>query len=138
VYSVKKELIFELWVFEGPLVCKFWECAEFGTPGVLISYSSISCYKRVTEYCMIRINQITRARWNSAIQRHRLVSLPTSSVTLYPRSLRFDHHIQHSSIRYMSTHKYTNRLAKEKTPYLLQHQHNPVDWYSPSTILFRY
>ena len=27
------------------------------------------------------------------------------------------------------THKYTNRLAKEKSPYLLQHQHNPVDWH---------
>src|SRR5919112_758537 len=25
--------------------------------------------------------------------------------------------------------KYTNRLAKEKSPYLLQHAHNPVDWY---------
>jgi uncharacterized protein len=25
--------------------------------------------------------------------------------------------------------KHTNRLAKEKSPYLLQHQHNPVDWY---------
>ena len=24
---------------------------------------------------------------------------------------------------------HTNRLAKEKSPYLLQHQHNPVDWY---------
>ena len=23
---------------------------------------------------------------------------------------------------------FTNRLAKEKSPYLLQHQHNPVDW----------
>jgi len=23
----------------------------------------------------------------------------------------------------------TNRLAQEKSPYLLQHQHNPVDWY---------
>ena len=23
---------------------------------------------------------------------------------------------------------HTNRLAKEKSPYLLQHQHNPVDW----------
>jgi|GEM_PF-5695939 len=22
-----------------------------------------------------------------------------------------------------------NRLAKEKSPYLLQHQYNPVDWY---------
>jgi uncharacterized protein len=23
----------------------------------------------------------------------------------------------------------TNRLANEKSPYLLQHAHNPVDWY---------
>ncbi len=26
-------------------------------------------------------------------------------------------------------HAHTNRLSKEKSPYLLQHQHNPVDWY---------
>ena len=26
-------------------------------------------------------------------------------------------------------HKYTNRLIKEKSPYLLQHAHNPVDWF---------
>ena len=25
--------------------------------------------------------------------------------------------------------QYTNRLAKESSPYLLQHAHNPVDWY---------
>ena len=25
--------------------------------------------------------------------------------------------------------KHTNRLSKEKSPYLLQHQHNPVDWF---------
>lgn len=29
----------------------------------------------------------------------------------------------------MTTPTFTNRLAKEKSPYLLQHQHNPVDWY---------
>src|SRR3954463_15913515 len=29
-----------------------------------------------------------------------------------------------------TTHKHTNRLAREKSPYLLQHQHNPVDWYA--------
>ncbi|MBM3877256.1 MAG: thioredoxin domain-containing protein [Verrucomicrobia bacterium] len=28
-----------------------------------------------------------------------------------------------------SKHKHTNRLAKEKSPYLLQHAHNPVDWF---------
>src|SRR5258705_1504110 len=27
------------------------------------------------------------------------------------------------------TQNHTNRLAREKSPYLLQHQHNPVDWY---------
>jgi len=26
-------------------------------------------------------------------------------------------------------HAHTNHLAREKSPYLLQHQHNPVDWY---------
>ena len=25
--------------------------------------------------------------------------------------------------------KYTNRLAKTTSPYLLQHAHNPVEWY---------
>lgn len=28
-----------------------------------------------------------------------------------------------------STNTHTNRLAKEMSPYLLQHAHNPVDWY---------
>jgi uncharacterized protein YyaL (SSP411 family) len=27
-------------------------------------------------------------------------------------------------------HAYTNRLVNEKSPYLLQHAHNPVDWYA--------
>ncbi len=27
-------------------------------------------------------------------------------------------------------HKFTNRLVKETSPYLLQHAHNPVDWYA--------
>src|SRR5215831_7739438 len=30
----------------------------------------------------------------------------------------------------MTEDKYTNRLASETSPYLLQHQHNPVDWYA--------
>ncbi|HXE42005.1 MAG TPA: thioredoxin domain-containing protein [Candidatus Baltobacteraceae bacterium] len=29
-----------------------------------------------------------------------------------------------------ATHKFTNRLAREKSPYLLQHAHNPVDWFA--------
>ena len=27
------------------------------------------------------------------------------------------------------SHKYTNRLSQESSPYLLQHAHNPVDWH---------
>ncbi len=30
----------------------------------------------------------------------------------------------------MSESQHKNRLAKETSPYLLQHQHNPVDWYA--------
>ena len=30
----------------------------------------------------------------------------------------------------MSDHKQTNRLIHETSPYLLQHAHNPVDWYA--------
>ena len=26
-------------------------------------------------------------------------------------------------------HKHTNELIHESSPYLLQHAHNPVDWY---------
>src|ERR1043165_6005444 len=29
----------------------------------------------------------------------------------------------------MATQPHTNRLAKETSPYLLQHAHNPVDWF---------
>ena len=30
----------------------------------------------------------------------------------------------------MPDHDHTNRLARESSPYLLQHAHNPVDWYA--------
>lgn len=33
-------------------------------------------------------------------------------------------------------HLHTNRLAQEESPYLLQHQHNPVDWYPWSSEAF--
>ena len=29
----------------------------------------------------------------------------------------------------MSEYKHTNALVSETSPYLLQHAHNPVDWY---------
>ncbi len=33
-------------------------------------------------------------------------------------------------------HQHTNRLARETSPYLLQHAHNPVDWYPWGTKAF--
>ncbi|XP_062088029.1 uncharacterized protein LOC133794686 isoform X1 [Humulus lupulus] len=36
---------------------------------------------------------------------------------------------QHKSNHSSSSHNHTNRLAQEHSPYLLQHAHNPVDWY---------
>src|SRR5438270_3172473 len=36
----------------------------------------------------------------------------------------------------MSEHKHTNRLSSETSPYLLQHSHNPVDWFAWSDEAF--
>lgn len=38
---------------------------------------------------------------------------------------------------YMTKRSFTNRLINEKSPYLLQHAHNPVDWYPWSEDAFR-
>ena len=37
----------------------------------------------------------------------------------------------------IKVHKHTNRLINETSPYLLQHAHNPVDWYSWSEEAFK-
>jgi uncharacterized protein len=37
--------------------------------------------------------------------------------------------VQRSASIAAKTSEYTNRLAREKSPYLIQHAHNPVDWY---------
>src|SRR4029079_5802983 len=40
------------------------------------------------------------------------------------------------SLYLCTMHPYTNRLIHESSPYLLQHAHNPVDWYSWSEEAF--
>src|SRR3954464_1218091 len=45
-----------------------------------------------------------------------------------PHSDRPGKNVTTSSLSKPPAH--TNRLAREKSPYLLQHQHNPVDWYA--------
>ena len=34
-----------------------------------------------------------------------------------------------SQDKHSMEHAHTNRLVDETSPYLLQHAHNPVDWY---------
>jgi uncharacterized protein YyaL (SSP411 family) len=42
----------------------------------------------------------------------------------------YNYHIKVKTVKTeIITHKYTNKLADETSPYLLQHAHNPVDWY---------
>ncbi|MFB3137706.1 MAG: DUF255 domain-containing protein [Phycisphaerales bacterium] len=36
----------------------------------------------------------------------------------------------HETEKGADSHKFTNRLINETSPYLLQHAHNPVDWYA--------
>ena len=38
--------------------------------------------------------------------------------------------VKTSPVPSMPAHAHTNRLAREKSPYLLQHQFNPVDWHA--------
>src|SRR5712664_4795749 len=59
------------------------------------------------------------ARWRSAFA--------TSSSPLAWSSFRSSSRPPESAG--VSEHAHTNRLARETSPYLLQHQHNPVDWY---------
>ncbi|XP_020211932.1 spermatogenesis-associated protein 20 isoform X2 [Cajanus cajan] len=72
---------------------------------------------------------------------HRITHSSSSSLLLLPRLL--SHHSLPSNFKFppkpltlslrllsmASSHKHTNRLASEQSPYLLQHAHNPVDWY---------
>ncbi|XP_052118810.1 uncharacterized protein LOC107492509 isoform X2 [Arachis duranensis] len=51
---------------------------------------------------------------------------PSSSAPFLPLKLPM---ASSSSSLSHSHHKHSNRLASEQSPYLLQHAHNPVDWY---------
>ena len=37
--------------------------------------------------------------------------------------------VQHKKMTKTSEHQFTNKLINETSPYLLQHAHNPVNWY---------
>jgi len=52
-----------------------------------------------------------------------LLAITFAGFLLMPRTT----HAQPVEVK--PTHRFTNRLAEESSPYLLQHAHNPVDWY---------
>ncbi|XP_058083458.1 uncharacterized protein LOC131231317 isoform X2 [Magnolia sinica] len=56
--------------------------------------------------------------------------LPNPTTSFFPHPTRSIHTRTVLAMAEGShTHKHTNRLAAEHSPYLLQHAHNPVDWY---------
>ncbi|PIK58501.1 hypothetical protein BSL78_04581 [Apostichopus japonicus] len=58
-----------------------------------------------------------------------MVSLLCNTFRSITRSQQFRLVNSHFIRTMASGHEFTNRLAKERSPYLLQHAHNPVDWY---------
>ena len=62
-------------------------------------------------------------------------TLPTAAlmgllfVSLFNNSLAEKSENSPAPVKDSQTHKFTNHLINEKSPYLLQHAHNPVDWY---------
>ncbi|XP_008789958.1 spermatogenesis-associated protein 20 [Phoenix dactylifera] len=64
--------------------------------------------------------------------RLRLLSIPRRlplSSSSPPRSLLAARVVAMAGSSTAAAHRHTNRLASEHSPYLLQHAHNPVDWY---------
>src|SRR5438067_12470928 len=82
-------------------------------------------------YIGFAVQSFNDARWRSMITRFRfgilaLVWLVTANHNdAGPTPV--DARRAESAATKMNEH--TNRLAHEKSPYLLQHAHNPVDWY---------
>lgn len=57
-----------------------------------------------------------------------LFVLPLSLLSGVAQASTVEHAAVHAESKTIE-HKYTNRLIDESSPYLLQHAHNPVDWY---------
>ncbi|KAG6508447.1 hypothetical protein ZIOFF_033821 [Zingiber officinale] len=82
---------------------------------------------------MISASAVSTATTSSLL---RLPSLPLRFCICLPRSgcgrrpiAAFVALAMAGSSSSAESHRHTNRLASEHSPYLLQHAHNPVDWY---------
>src|SRR5690349_14463895 len=75
--------------------------------------------------------RVTVARTKTpAAGRKRLTTCCTASIQTArgPRSRLTGSKIEHAG-RHMEQTEFTNHLINESSPYLLQHAHNPVEWY---------
>lgn len=80
-------------------------------------------FSRVSRHFLARN---TRILCNSRDRYFQVAEVKRSFSSSKPPLAKFD---KMAGSEGSSQHKHTNRLAQEKSPYLLQHAHNPVDWY---------
>ena len=75
----------------------------------------------------------TRARNNTGVMRLMIASFLMMAVLLFPGCSREagggDYSMNTNSPASHNQKPYSNHLIHETSPYLLQHAHNPVDWY---------
>lgn len=72
-----------------------------------------------------------RRLFTSTLLKHKKNCTPQSSLRISYNSILKP--VYHKSITFKAEKKsmstFVNKLAKEKSPYLLQHQYDPVEWY---------
>jgi uncharacterized protein len=72
--------------------------------------------------------------YSSAMKRatrvERILAYALTGAVLKANSTEAETHNLVNTNSAVAAHAHTNRLAQEKSPYLLQHQFNPVDWYA--------
>ena len=85
-----------------------------------LSYSLLS-------FIVFYLNQIRiKLIFRSMIKRFKYITLFLSSVFFVMLSVAY---VWSQTTKTKMKEKYTNSLIKETSPYLLQHAHNPVNWY---------
>ncbi|KAI9490676.1 hypothetical protein BDB00DRAFT_836882 [Zychaea mexicana] len=85
-----------------------------------------------TKYTPTSARALLRTQETSRAFTTRSLPRPSSSLLTQSRLLKGRVNINElhtSRVTQATIPKFTNRLSNEKSPYLLQHAHNPVDWY---------
>ena len=86
---------------------------------------------RITQYAMVVLAAPVILLW-FVVARHRPANTTlseTANKSFLIGSGGLPPNEENRTMSSSETHKHSNRLLNEKSPYLLQHAHNPVDWY---------